>query len=400
MHVHFEDPEREFRMFIGNGVLGVRNMGGVPEEVFRWRAKAADGSAVAPRIVACGPIVDGPEPTNPPISVSVRTPEDGRRMAHSLKKLGSDCVKVHDGVPRGAYLALVAEAKRLGLPVVGHIPVRLRTRDAVDAGQRSIEHQIGLRGASTVEDRVMREEETNDVFGEAMRTKNFGLIPESIARKGNLLLDHFRQVRADDLYRAFARHRTAVDPTLVTDYALTFIDDVSKGDDSRLKYIPAAQREWWKPENGMLTRYRTPAYIAFRKRQFAWTLEQIPLASRRGVTFLAGTDTTIPFIFPGFSLHDELALFVRAGLSPLEALRTATINPARFLGLDAASGGVVVGGTADLVLLDANPLQDISNTKRIAAVVLRGKLLDRAALDRMLQEAEERARATPPRSRP
>jgi imidazolonepropionase-like amidohydrolase len=160
-----------------------------------------------------------------------------------------------------------------------------------------------------------------------------------------------------------------------------------------MKYIPAAEREYWKPEKGMLTRYRTPAYIAYRKREFAKTLEQIPVARRAGVSFVAGTDMWLPYVYPGFSTHDEMALFVQAGLSPLEALRAATVNPAKLLGLDSSTGSIREGNAADLVLLAADPLKDIANTKKIAAVILRGKLLRRADLDALLQAAEAAAKA-------
>ena len=394
MHYHFEGEPgiREFNLLIANGVLGVRNMGGVAQEVFGARRLTASGEALGPQIVACGPIVDGPSPTNPPISVSVRDAEEARRTVQSLKAMGADCVKVHDGVPLDAYLAIVEETKKVGLPLVGHVPVRVRTLQATKAGQRSIEHQIGLRGASTVEDDVMESEKTEDVFAEAMRTKNFRLIPESIAKKGNYILDHLSDQRANELYRAFARNGTYLVPTLVTDRALTFVDEISKKTDPRLNYMPATQREWWNPERGMLTRYRTPAYIAFRKRQFEKTLQQIPVAHRLGVRFLAGTDTTLPFVYPGFSVHDELALFVQAGLTPLEALQTATLNPARFLGLEESIGTVQPRRLASLVLLDADPLKDIHNTTKISAVIIRGKLLNRSDLEGLLKTAEVAAR--------
>jgi hypothetical protein len=395
MHYHFEGSEpgiREFNMLLANGVLGIRDMGDKPKIIFPARSEIAFGKILAPQIVTCGPIVDGPNPTNPPLSVSVHGPDDARAMVHKLKEMGADCVKVHDGVPLDAYLAIANEVKKVNLPLVGHIPVRVRVMQATNAGQRSIEHEIGLRGASTVEDELIEAEDESAVFAEAMRTKKFQLIPENIAKKGNYVLNHFSDDRANGLYRAFARNGTYLDPTLVTDRALTFVDDLVKQDDPRFKYIPASQREWWNPERGMLTRYRTPAYIAFRKRQFEKTLQQIPIAHRAGVRFLAGTDSTLPFIYPGFSVHDELGLFVKAGLSPLQALQTATINPARFLGLERSLGSVQAGKSADLVLLDADPLQEIGNTRKIFAVVVRGKLLNRSDLDGMLRAAEAAAR--------
>jgi hypothetical protein len=395
MHYHFAGVPgtRELNLLIANGVLGIRDMGDVAEQVFRAREHIAKGEVLGPRIIACGPIVDGPNPTNPPISVAVHNAEDARLTVQNLKRQGADCIKVHDGVPLDAYLAIADEVKKAGLPLVGHLPVSVHSFQATNAGQRSIEHQVVFRGATTVEDEVMQSERNSDVFAEAMRTKNFSLIPESIAKKENYLLDHFSDQRASELYRAFVRNRTYLDPTLVTERSLTFVDEISKDEaDPRLRYVPASQSERWKPERGMLTRYRTPAYIAFRKRQFEKMLQQIPVARRAGVTFLAGTDNTLPYIYPGFSVHDEIGLFVQAGLTPLEALQTATINPARFLGLEQLNGTVQTGKLANLVLLDSDPLKAIHNTTQIHAVIIRGKLLSRADLDGLLKAAEAIAR--------
>jgi len=395
MHAHIRDPGREFAMLIANGVLGVRDVGGVPETIFRLREQVAAGALLGPRIVACGPIVDGPEPSNPPISIAVANADDARRVVQSLKSMGADCVKVHDRVPREAYFAIATEAGRAGLPLVGHVPLSVRTMEATNAGQRSIEHQVGLRGASPAEAEVMQAEASRDVMDEAMRTGDFSLIPEAIARHGNRILDTFDARRAHHLYRAFEGNGTRLVPTLVTLFSLTFVDALSIHDDPRLLYIPAAEREYWRPDKGMLTRYRTPAYIAYRKREYARTLEQIPVAQRAGVSFLAGTDMWLPYVYRGFSTHDEMALFVQAGLTPAEALRTATINPAVFLGLDDRSGSIRRDRTADLVLLDGDPLTDIANTKAISAVVVKGRLLQRADLDRMLQEARAAAVVAP-----
>jgi hypothetical protein len=393
MHQHFEgEPgQREFNLMVANGVLGVRNMGGVAKEVLQAREDIRSRKYIGPQIFACGPILDGPEPTNPPFSVAVRNPDDGRKAVQSVKAMRADCVKVHDGVPVDAYLAIADEAKKAGLPLVGHVPVRVPIRQAIDAGQRSIEHQSVFLGASTVEDELIQSEKKDDVLQEAMRNNNFQLIPESIAKKGNYFLDHIDEERAHDLYRSFASHGVRLTPTLVTQRALTFVDDLDKSNDVRLTYIPASQKEWWHPEKGMLTRYRTPAYIAFRKRQFAKSLEQIPVEYRDGVIFLAGTDCLIPYVFPGFSVHDEMALFAQAGLTPLAALQTATLNPARFLGIENSEGTVGAGKAANLVLLDHNPLLDIHNTTGIFAVIVRGKLLKRTDLDDLLQQAAKAA---------
>jgi imidazolonepropionase-like amidohydrolase len=120
--------------------------------------------------------------------------------------------------------------------------------------------------------------------------------------------------------RLLVKNKTFLTPTLVTEHALTFIDDLNRTPDPRMAYVSAEELKWWKPGNGMLTKYQTPEYIAFRKREYAKFLEEIPGAEALGVQFLAGTDITIPHTYPGFSLHDELRLFVQAGLTPMQAL--------------------------------------------------------------------------------
>ena len=390
MHVHVLTPERDFPMFIANGVLGVRNMGGVPKDVFQWRADVTSGRVLGPRMVACGPVVDGPHPAHPEHAISVSTADDGRRAVQSLKQMGADFVKVYDGLSREAYFAIVQESKRVGLPFAGHVPGSITQEEASNAGQRSIEHGIEILPSLDYE---KNKPPPTGYFEEAMRTNNFTLIPEGIAKEGNAELDHFSPQRTEELYRTFIRNGTYLTPTRVVDRGLTFIDDISKQDDPRLQYVPASMREDWKPENGMLTRYRTPGYIAFRKRRYDMTTRQILLAHRLGVLFLAGTDVSAAYTYPGFSLHDELALFVEAGFTPLEALRTATVNPAQFFGMTDSMGSVEVGKTGDLVVLDANPLVDISNTKRISAAIVAGRLLKRSDLNSLLREAEAAAKS-------
>jgi hypothetical protein len=389
MHVHILTPERDFPMFIANGVLGVRNMGGA-KDVFQWRADVALGRVLGPRMIACGPVVDGPHPAHPEHAISVTTADDGRRAVDSLKEVGADFVKVYDGLSRDAYFAIVQESKRVGLPFAGHVPGSITQEEASNAGQRSIEH--GIAALPTL-DYEKNKPPPSGYFEEAMRTKNFTLIPEGIAKEGNAELDHFSPQRTEELYKTFVKNGTYVTPTRVVDRGLTFIDDLSKQEDPRLQYVPVSMREDWKPQNGMLTRYRTPAYIAFRKRKYETTTKQILVAHRMGVFFLAGTDVSAAYTYPGFSLHDELALFVEAGFTPLEALRTATVNSARFFGMTDSLGSIEVGKTADLVVLDANPLEDISNTKRISAVIVGGKLLKRGDLDFLLQKAQAAAKS-------
>jgi imidazolonepropionase-like amidohydrolase len=162
-------------------------------------------------------------------------------------------------------------------------------------------------------------------------------------------------------------------------------DDKSLLEDSRLKYVALRDREQWSVDN----RARRAQFEVMKER-FPILLEIVGKMKRAGVSFLAGTDLGTSYIFAGSSLHDELALFVEAGLSPLEALQTATINPAKFLGLEKSLGTIEKGKFADLVLLDANPLDDIKNTKKVFSVVANGRYLSKEKLHEILRNIEHR----------
>jgi imidazolonepropionase-like amidohydrolase len=388
MHVHFRDAERDLKMYVANGVLGIRNMGG-PVEVYSLREQIANGQLLGPKIVGSGAIIDGPDSfSNPAFTISVGTPEEAREAVRGHKKEGADLIKVYDGLSREAFFAIMDEAKKENLPVAGHLPSSIGVREASNSGQRTIEHGLPLAGGCTIEEQYIQWRVDRSAFEEALTTKNFALIPAKIARDETALLDHFDQQRMDEAFRLLAKNGTFLTPTMVTERSLTFIDDLARTRDPRMEYVASEELNWWKPENGMLTKYRTPEYIAMRKRQYAKFMEEIPLAKAQGVRFLAGTDVTVPYTYPGFSLHDELKLFVQAGFTPNEALETATTNPALLLGLSKTRGRIAPGYVADLVLLEANPLADIENTRKIAAVIANGKLLDRARLDQLLQEAK------------
>jgi len=397
MHSHFRDARRDLKMDIANGVLGTRNMGGVAKEVFSLRDAIAHSQQLGPKIVACGPIIDGSNSwSNPQFTISVTTADEARAAVVSLNQQGTDCIKVYDGLSRDSYFAILDEAKKLDLPVVGHLPSAISVREASEAGQRSLEHGIALAGGSTVEGDYIKRRLDQSAFQEALRTKNFRLIPAKIARDNTIMLDTFSQERADATYRLLAKNNTFITPTLVTERSLTFIDDLSARPDPRMQYVSAEELQWWKPENGMLTKYRTPEYIAMRKREYAKMLEEVHRAQTLGVHLLAGTDITIPYTYPGFSLHDELKLFVEAGLTPLRALETATTNASLFLGLSKTWGRVAPGCTANMVLLNADPLADISNIDKIDSVVVNGQRLDRAQLDQLLNDAKNLTAVTTP----
>ncbi|MDQ6887278.1 MAG: amidohydrolase family protein [Gemmatimonadota bacterium] len=184
-------------------------------------------------------------------------------------------------------------------------------------------------------------------------------------------------------------------PTIAVLHSIAFLDDSTLARDPRLRYIPPLMTSGWTPKADFRFRSLTPQDWLNRKAAYAKQLQLVTLLHREGVRFLAGTDLSNPYIFPGFSLHDELASLVAAGFTPLEAIRSATIEAARFLGAADSLGSVATGKRADLLLLDADPLTDIRNTTRIAVVVAAGRVVDRAARERLLAEEEKTARIPP-----
>jgi hypothetical protein len=362
-------------LFIANGVTGVRDMGGEIPVLSGWRKEVASGRIVGPRMVIAGPMLDGYLPNGKlrfPSSIPVTTSAEAIAAVDSLKKQGVDFIKVQSELTHDSYVAAAAEAHKQGLPFVGHVPDRVRLREVVEAGQVSVEHLMGIfEGCSTEEDKF-------------------------ISGKGNLklLLSTQNKPRCDALIQLLARSQTWQVPTLAWQRGGEFLDQLDLKHQPLDKYVPAYWRNvTWKRFSDEMMPDLLHDPLALRKDYFARNLQIVGAMHRAGVPFLAGTDTAPGiYIMPGFSLHDELANFVEAGFTPMESLQTATSNPAKFLGTQASSGSVESGKIADLVLLAANPLDDIRNTRKINLVMAHGRLFDRAALDKVLIEVESAAK--------
>ncbi|PYX37092.1 MAG: amidohydrolase [Acidobacteria bacterium] len=356
MHVHTifgdwlsKDENIILPLFVANGVTGVRDMGGDLEPLKVWRAQIDAGKLLGPRMVIAGPMLDGPVPRFPS-SAPIKNAADARKTVDDLKQRGVDFIKIQSLIPRDGYFAAADEAKKLGIPFVGHVPDAVRATEASDAGQKSIEHFTGVfEGCSTIEDELMKGPKGPGKF-----------------------VATFDEARATALIESDFSH------------------------DPLTKYAPAAwkDRTWPMFTKDILKDMDTdPAPV--RERFTQMELEMTGKMHKAGVPFLAGTDTAAGVhVFPGFSLHEELIFFVKAGLTPLESLQTATANPAKFFGRQADFGTVEKGKIADLVLLDANPLDDIHNTQKINAVVLAGHYLSRSDLDAMLRAVERAAAAS------
>jgi len=258
------------------------------------------------------------------------------------------------------------------IPVEGHVPDSVRASEMSAAGMKSFEHLIGIfEGSSPDEDDFLKGNKTEGRF-----------------------LAAYDPMRAASLAEILAKNKTWQCPTLVWERGGNLIDVTDYSKDQRTKYVPAFwKNKTWKRFVEEITSGYKSDDIETRKKFVEKELEVVGLLHRAGIPFLAGTDTPAGVhVFPGFSLHEELQRFVAAGFTPCEALQTATLNPARFFGLEEQLGSIEKGKLADLVLLSANPLEDIANTQKIAAVIVDGHYISHAELDKFLARVEASAK--------
>jgi len=381
MHVHgFVWVFSEFAgpLMIANGVTGARDMGWYIDTTLRWRSDIAAGREIGPRLVA-GARVDGAV-NKARFVAHVVTEEDGVRAVDTLarRKDGSrraDFIKTYSWVPRAAYFGIAREAKKLGVPFAGHVPYSVSVIEASDAGERSIEHEDDLMRACTARDSLLRAR-----FGDTTDSEPDQL--DMIKAQARLIRAFYDPARCKSVIATLARNHTWVTPTLVVYQPYAHAFDSASTHPEWSKYVPGLVQGGWLHKSARVT----PADSMVVRSYFSF--DRTRDLKDAGVKLLAGTDMPQAFVYPGFSLHEELELLVRSGLTPLEALRAATYNPAEFLGALDSLGTVTQGKVADLVLLDANPLTDIRNTRRISAVIANGRLFDRAARAQLLKRVE------------
>jgi hypothetical protein len=367
MHVHWY-IRNTLTLFTANGVTGIRQMFG-NANLLRWRDEIANGLLQGPRMIVASPIIDGPQPVWPN-SITASNEAEGRQAVIIAKQW--NFAKVYSLLPRAAYFGIADEASKQGLSFAGHVPFTVSAAEASDAGQKSIEHSTGILLACSDKEEELRNELVNANF------------PDARSRVELKAVQTFSPGKEAELLARFVQNGTWQCPTFTVRRSNAVTDDPNFRNDERIRYIPPHILERWaqRIEN------RSAESYAIAKILFQKELEVIGDMHRAGVLLLAGSDTGNPFCFPGFSLHDELALLVEAGLTPTESLRAATLNPAKFFGLDQKLGTIKKGKLADLVLLGANPLENIRNTQRIDAVIMDGRFYGREELDMMLAQAE------------
>jgi imidazolonepropionase-like amidohydrolase len=387
MHTH--NTWNSFSLFIANGITGVREMGlsRLPlPEILALRQKVQNGELIGPRFVAAGPTVNAVQSNNMSI-VSALTAEQGRFVVDSLAAAGADFIKVYH-LDRDTFFAIAEAANEIGIPFDGHLSRNITLKEAAIAGQRSIEHYTTShpRGLMT-----LCSSHPDLLAGAVEDLNNLNALPRDsihIAHRRGIMeitIDSYDDERCRKELAKLGAFATWHTPTLTMGMGRRDIFDDRVMQDPRFRYVAPQQRAHFQRIRSIYISSLSELEVA----EYQHVIDRIIVNLQKGnVGLLAGADA---FDGHGFALHGELESMVSAGLTPLQALRTATINPARFLGREDVLGTVEAGKLADLVLLDANPLEDITNTQKIRAVVANGRYFDRKALDELLKEAEKAA---------
>ena len=371
--------------FIANGVTGIRVLSAdcfEPcweldmniEQSRGLQSEVKDGKVIGPKSILGSTYIQGAKPREISTIKEPGNRQDGEKLVHLLLDRGIDFIKIYDEIPRDAYFGIADEANKQGLPFAGHVPLSIKASEASDAGQKSIEHccEGSLFEECSSEEKKLREQITKLI--QSREPKNmYSLVLE--------LVKTYDDAKCQDVYRKFLENNTFYTPTLVA----TEMDNILRKDDwrkdPRLIYLPRKERDFWDEDEIATKELLGVQDPLIRDKRF----EIVGDMNKAGVKLLAGSDCGVFGVHYGFGLHDELELLVEAGLTELEALQTATLNAAEYADKSDSYGNIKTGLMADLILLEANPLDNIRNTKQIYSVLSNGKFYDRQSLDTILE---------------
>jgi imidazolonepropionase-like amidohydrolase len=379
MHYHADNDTANQRRFmamnVANGVVGVREMFG-SAAVTDLKRKIEAGEVLGTRMVLGSAIVDGPNPYWPG-SLVVGSPAEPDSVVALAKSQGAQFIKVYMMLPPAAFFAILRSARAQGLEVAGHVPYAVDPGMASDSGMRVMEHNYDVMFATATNRADLQRRAAKLLTSD--RRAGFGVYNHLVAEA----FANYDSAAAAELFTRFRTNGTWQVPTLAV---TTGMGRLGKGDyaqDEAFRYMPEEMRKIWGGVRAFFPTWKQADWDALGAGAPGY-LRMTGDLYRAGVRLLAGTDTPNPGTYPGFTLHRELELLVEAGLSPLAALQTATRNPADYLGASDSLGTVAEGKVGDLLLLDANPLDDIRNTRRIAGLLYRGTYRDRSVLDQLL----------------
>ncbi|MRI00029.1 amidohydrolase family protein [Kriegella sp. EG-1] len=383
MHVHYTTSEEHkgfLNLFITNGVLGVRDLWGN----LKSRDYIDSTNVLAPEIYLSGAIIDGPF-TLLNGSLQPRNKEEAIILVDSLHKAGADFIKVYDDLSQDIYSAIAKRCKELDMPFVGHVPLSVKATKASEMGQKSMEHLNGIWKSSTND--VAEIDSLETAFKSHFLSNDIESAIKTFTNINSKFNSEFNKETVVKLAKKLKENKTYVTPTLITiDRNWSRIDGTYKNQDNN-KYVPESLLQEWDPELNFPSKMYPVETWNIGKELLNTSLKITKILHDNGVPILAGTDCGVAYVIPGFSLHDELELFTKAGLSNSDALKTATINPAMYFNLEHNSGKVAIAMNANLLLLDKNPLLDISNTQTISGIIKDGEYLNRKKLDELLENA-------------
>lgn len=394
MHVHlvndeptvdwdFDEQENQLLAYepawVAFGVTGLREMSGGVWSL-KMRDRVESGEIDGPHLVIGSPILDGPYPIFPGNGVmAIANPEEARVAVESLHEAGFDFLKTYNFLSPESYQAIHETAKRLGMEVAGELPLSVSAWDAAELGQHSIEHMTGIEIACSSMEEVLRADYSAGVAAVAINPDLNNQVP-LWSRSEWEPVASFDAKRCQRLYRHLVEHDVWVTPTLTIQRRISYPENPEVTDNPYLKYITKYDAD----VQGLVAQFDPERRL---RPTYDHRFDAVDDMQAAGIGILAGSDQQ-----GGFWLHDELQIYVDAGLTPLEALQTATINPAKYLGREDELGTITPGKFADIVLLNANPLDNISNTLEIDSVILKGRIYDRRTLDSMLMQVEADAR--------
>lgn len=367
-------------VYVAHGITGIRDMGGDLQSLKAWRKEAA--TSTLPRMVIAGPFIDGnAKGFSPGEVIAVTTPEEARAAVRKVIQDGANFIKIGSRLSLDTFFAIAFETQKSNVAFGGHVPDAMTAEGASQAGMKSMEHLFGILIECSRKSGELRKK-LAEATDRAARAK----IADEIEAT-------FSEEVAQRLFAGFKMRETWQVPTLVWTRNTGLLDKADPNDPG-LRYLPESLRKEWTPANA--DKFVSSGGRVYYQRKLKNDLKIVSEMAKAGVPLLAGSDSLDPFVFPGSSLHQELQLLVSAGLTPMQALQTATSNPAKFMANEKNLGSIMVGRAADMVLLNADPTKDIRNTTAIEAVVMNGKYLNRADLDAMLSAAQKSFEAAAP----
>ncbi len=395
-HVHFAYMEdlapRMFDLFLTYGITSVRDTGGEINFVNTWKKKSLANPTNAPRVMVAGPLLDGfpnvydgSDPGHPPLSVGLSTLEDVEEQINNLEVQGVDFLKAYEMLSPEQFALITQLGKEKGFKVTGHVPLSMDVISASNAGLNSMEHlrNLELSCASNAEELLKLRQES---LKSGIEIKGAALRSRIHQDQREIAIENFDEIKAQEVLSVLAANDTWQIPTLTLNTASTKLPFLDPDFKESFKFLPPnIEEEWNQGINNLLINDISEANV----KRTEWTLNITELIHQAGINIMAGTDCPIFYLTPGRSLHQELVVLVEAGLSPLEAIKTATLNPAKYFDMENELGTIKEGKWADLVILDANPLEDIKNTMRINGVIKQGNYFDRAKLDQKLKHLDE-----------